>query len=297
LARLDRITFPQGHWFHGESINAKLSIIEDYVGWCVADRIRVDAPLVGYDALETALKALTDRTWPFHFATTNYDCNIERLLVSAGIPFHDGFVGKQVTDIVGRPWRLGTHFNFSENETCLVAKLHGSINWFVCHDVNGTGASTMAVAPLNCKPAEGYMTYIDQPGHRFTPKHSPEMLRGSLSKVDEYSYGVYSHLLAGFEEMLRCADIVVVAGFGWRDEGVAARLLRYGHTSDKALLVLDGTQSDPAVTTCAWFRRGMIGDVNGGRPISIYRSHMSELNHNELAKIIDQCLRALRRAP
>ena len=285
-SRLVALDFPEGHRYFQMKLNQQLSVVEDFIGWVVAKRIRIEPQLLGYEAFATAIKVLRSRQHKVHFVTTNYDCNIERLLEKLRVAFHDGFEARAVYDDDERPWRLGNNLKFFSRRTSAVVKLHGSINWFVCHDMNGSGAATYAVSPCDLPPEAGFGTYLREGPWHFTPMHSPEMLRGSVSKAHEYSYGIYAQLLSAFETILDRADAVVVAGFGWNDEGLATRLLRFAHSNGKRLLVVDGSQPIPAVARVPDLDARAIGDVGQGRHVSVYRKHMSALEPTELLPLI-----------
>ena len=112
------------------------------------------------------------------------------------------------------------------------------------------------------------------------------MLRGSLSKILNYSYSGYSDLLVGFEALLERAHLMVVAGFGWSDEGVAQRLIRFATSQERVLLVLDGSQGEPAISRTAGFSEEMLGPCGSVRGIRLYRHHMSNIAADRLVSLI-----------
>lgn len=288
--RLAELKFPEGHRYHDDDIAGQLATVEDFVGWCIARHLLLEPELRGYEALSHTLHALRARRSRFHFVTTNYDCNIERLLAREGIPFHDGLIGKRAVDMSNGAWRCGNAFRFFRSRSPAVVKLHGSINLYACHDVNGSGNAMFAITEQALTPAEAFTRYIDVPGAgRMTPKGAPEMLRGSLSKAHEYSYDAYSQLLVGFEAVLERADVLVISGFGWADEAIAARLIRYAYEPDKALLILDGAAPEPAVVRTGWVSRHRAGKPGEGKSVSIHREHLSAMNPTSLIGIIDDC--------
>jgi SIR2-like domain len=288
ISRIERLDFPPTHRFHSYSLYKKFSVVEDFIGWVVAKRIRIRPKLIGYDPLARAIEGLREEGHAVHIVTTNYDCNLERMLRSIGVPFHDGLIGEIGVDTEEHVWRLGDgELRFFNDSSIALVKLHGSINWYLCHDAHGLGAGAIAAARTSLRPEHGYRAYIHSlSSGTFTPKKSPEMLRGSLSKAYDYSYSTYAQLLAAFEQILQRADVLVVAGFGWSDEAIAARLMRYANTKSKSLLVLDGSQPDPAVTRVVEFDERSLGQVGEGKSITMHRSHLSSLEPYELLAII-----------
>lgn len=290
VARLAAIKFPSNHRYFNMDPAEQLMVIEDFVGWLVAKRIQIAPPLNGYEAFASAVKGLGKRGYKSHFVTTNYDCNIERLLTQIEVPFHDGFPSGRYLDDAGRSWRVGNHLVFFGARSSALLKLHGSINWFRAHDTLGSDAGVFAVGDPELSADDGFKASIHMPPCNFSSKHSPEMLRGSMSKAHVYAYGIYAELFSAFEIALSRVRLVVVAGFGWNDEGIAARLLRFANTEGKKLLILDGSEPAPAVVVNNWLNPHFFGDLNDGEKISIHRQHMSSMKGDELLTLISTLL-------
>lgn len=288
--RLAAIEFPAAHRYFAMEPAEQLMVVEDFVGWLVVKRMQIASPLDGYEAFAAAVAGLREQGYKTHFITTNYDCNIERLLKQMQIPFHDGFPSERYTDDAGRTWRAGNHLKFFGARSSALMKLHGSINWFRTHDTLGSGAGFFAVSHPELPPEVGFKASIYLPPRNFTPKHSPEMLRGSMSKAHVYAYGIYAELFTAFEIALARVRLVVVAGFGWNDEGIAARLMRFAHVEGKKLLILDGSQTAPAVIYNGWADPRAVGDINDGNQVSIHRQHMSSMEGDELLAMISKLL-------
>lgn len=288
--RLAAIEFPRNHRYFMMDLAEQLMVVDDFVGWLVAKRIRVSPHLDGYEAFAFAISGLRERGCKSHFITTNYDCNIERLLTKMKVPFHDGFPSERYLDDAGRSWRLGNHLNFFKQRSSALMKLHGSINWYRTHDTLGSSAGLFAVSDPELTPEDGFNASIRKGSCNYTSKHSPEMLRGSMSKAHVYAYGIYAQLFAAFELALSRVSLVVVAGFGWNDEGIAARLLRFANTEEKKLLILDGSQPSPAVVANKWTNSRFSVDFNVREIISIHRQHMSAMKGDELLAMISKLL-------
>ena len=67
--------------------------------------------------------------------------------------------------------------------------------------------------------------------------------------------------------------------------------MNFSRKKGKTLLVLDGSNSNPEISRIADFSEQSVGKLGEGRPISIYRKHMSEMGQRELFTIILECLK------
>ena len=286
VEKLSKIRFPPDHRYFRLDPVDQLMVIDDFVGWVVAKSMQTSPPLNGYEAFDAAVVGLRELGIKSHFITTNYDCNIEALLKRMKMPFHDGFPPEKHLDDAGRTWRLGNHLKFFKSRSSALIKLHGSMNWYRAYDSNGSGAGVYAVSNPELSPEDGFKAYIRSEQFNFTSKHAPEMLRGSISKAHVYAYSIYAELFTALEAALDRVRMVVVAGFGWNDEGIAARLQRFAHTDGKKLLILDGSQPSPAAVANGWTNTNYSGDVGDGKAIAIHRQHMSSMKKEELLALI-----------
>ena len=120
------------------------------------------------------------------------------------------------------------------------------------------------------------------------------MLRGSISKAMDYSYGPYSQLLNAFEETLRISDLVVVAGFGWSDQAIASRLFRYAFVQNGNLLAIDG-DSPLAISKGPGFSEKRIAPPGEQsldyQPFAIIPEHMSHLGAGMLSDALAKLLK------
>ncbi len=289
LTRLDDVQFPDGHRYFSNTVVQKIVFIEDFIGWVIAKTLRNRVRLTGYEPLTAAIRFLAERRLPFHVVTTNYDCNLERLFRHNRIIFRDGLIGKVARDDHHR-WIYGNHFEFADDGLPWLIKLHGSVNWFLCHAPDSSGARVLAQIGSSIDPLEAYASYFSIPsGPTFTPLGCPEMLRGSLSKSAAYSYDIYSQLLLAFERVLERASVCVIAGFGWSDEAIVARLMRFVRTDGKALLVFDGAPGEPAISRSHLFDPRMVRDARNRQSLILVREHLSDVAP-------EQCVRYLREA-
>jgi hypothetical protein len=116
------------------------------------------------------------------------------------------------------------------------------------------------------------------------------MLRGSISKAHEYSYSLYSQLLFALEQLLQQTDVLVVAGFGWMDEGIVARLKRFASINEGRLLMCEGQGDEPTVVSRGWMDMRGVGEVGEGKTMSLLRQYPSQMESATLADAIEKML-------
>jgi len=289
-AALKELSFPSGHRVESYSLGKTLAVVDDFIGWVMAASMRLRPILRGYEAIRGVLTRLREVGTQAHFVTTNYDCNIERLLTGLGMKYNDGIHDLTGVDREDRLWRGGPRIGFLSNERSWLVKLHGSVNWYSCQDLEGAGYSVLAAAPLLTKPADAYRAQFRFDGITFTPTGSPEMLRGSISKAHEYSYSLYSQLLFALEQLLQQTDVLVVAGFGWMDEGIVARLKRFASINEGRLLMCEGQGDEPTVVSRGWMDMRGVGEVGEGKTMSLLRQYPSQMESATLADAIEKML-------
>lgn len=156
----------------------------------------------------TALKEFLDRFRPrpdkTAIATTNHDLLIECVLGELGLPGNLGFVPTARSGVeVFRPRQL------REAGGIKLLKLHGSVDWYA--DPEGEFRLIRSDAKRN-------------PDH-WDLGQIPEILVGTLNKLEDYSYSVYPHLLTEFQNTLCGTDRVLISGYGFRDSGINGRLI------------------------------------------------------------------------
>ena len=228
----------------------------------------------------------------FHFVTTNYDCNLERLLKQEDVKFTDDLPARTThIDHQNRNWRLSNSLVFRFDEMTNIVKLHGSTNWYQL-----TGADTrsgmLGACQYNLSPGKAFFSSVVCDRRLFRPFSSPLMLRGSISKPSAYARNPYSKLIAAFEDVLEISDLVIVAGFGWSDTGLSLRLFRYAHLQGN-LLAIDGS-SPLAISKAPGFEDWKVanpGEQNlEHQPFAVVREHMSSLKKGAIRSVLEKLL-------
>lgn len=123
--------------------------------------------------------------------TTNYDRIIENVLSFHGIPFTDGFLGKELS--------LFDENLFSSNNIVNIVKVHGSLNWF---DFGGE------------------IRYLQNN----IESSVPQIICPGKNKYKEAYKSPYRELIQKSDLFINSADSFLVVGFGFNDEHLTPRI-------------------------------------------------------------------------
>lgn len=123
--------------------------------------------------------------------TTNYDCILEYVTSYYGIPFTDGFSGKDFS--------MFSEANFKDRNLVNLIKVHGSLNWFKI-----------------------------QGSIRFLSSHSeccePIIICPGKNKYQEASQSPYRDLIQKSDNLIQKASSFLVVGFGFNDEHLTPKI-------------------------------------------------------------------------
>ena len=133
--------------------------------------------------------------------TLNHDLIIEKYLNKKSIKYSTGFANKN-EDI--NIWEFNS---FTEN-VCLF-KLHGSINWYY------ESAENLY--------EDKYCIYNNE----IRNNESPQLLIGSLNKLQEYTRGIYFELQSLFYRRLNKINNLVISGYSFGDQGINSRIINW----------------------------------------------------------------------
>jgi len=126
-----------------------------------------------------------------NIVTTNYDRIIENVLSFHGIPFTDGFLGKELS--------LFDESLFSSNNIVNIVKVHGSLNWF---DFGGE------------------IRYLQNN----IESSVPQIICPGKNKYQEAYKSPYRELIQKSDLFINSADSFLVIGFGFNDEHLTPRI-------------------------------------------------------------------------
>lgn len=126
-----------------------------------------------------------------NIVTTNYDRIIENVLSFHGIPFTDGFLGKELS--------LFDENLFSSKNIVNIVKVHGSLNWF---DFGGE------------------IRYLQNN----IESSVPQIICPGKNKYQEAYKSPYRELIQKSDLFINSADSFLVVGFGFNDEHLTPRI-------------------------------------------------------------------------
>lgn len=126
-----------------------------------------------------------------NIVTTNYDRIIENVLSFHGIPFTDGFLGKELS--------LFDESLFSSKNIVNIVKVHGSLNWF---DFGGE------------------IRYLQNN----IESSVPQIICPGKNKYQEAYKSPYRELIQKSDLFINSADSFLVIGFGFNDEHLTPRI-------------------------------------------------------------------------
>ncbi|MDZ7724218.1 MAG: SIR2 family protein [candidate division KSB1 bacterium] len=166
--------------------------------------------------------------------TLNHDLLIEKELEKNNLEFIDGF-GQAKGDI---RWFEPDCFDDHSIKIFLL-KLHGSINWYrfreeikVNNDIQTVDryGSILHADNHHCKNEHGiFLHSLDT---------TPIFLTGTMNKVSDYYFGIFSIIHCIFENVMRKHDLMIMSGYGWNDKGINGKLFQWILSSRKKRLVL-----------------------------------------------------------
>lgn len=167
-----------------------------------------------------------------HIMTTNFDTLIEDALSASDIEFTDGF--DPTTEFDEQVVRWSPDTTLSEmRSTVSLYKLHGSRNWSWVHHGPTGRLLFLAKVVRTIKPNP----YLDD-DHRLLDS-SGLLLSGKTNKLLSYNQGWAYDLMCLARSSLRRCKHLVVAGYGFGDEGINFRILDWMQDSEHKMFVVD----------------------------------------------------------
>jgi len=123
--------------------------------------------------------------------TTNYDCVLEHVMAFYGIPFTDGFEGKELSPF--------DSYLFQDKNMVNLVKVHGSLNWF---------------------KIESRVRYLKQK----TIDAPPVIICPGKNKYQEAYQTPYRELIQKADDFINGASSFLVVGFGFNDEHLTPKI-------------------------------------------------------------------------
>ena len=123
--------------------------------------------------------------------TTNYDCILEYVTSYYGIPFTDGFSGKDFS--------MFSETNFKDGDLVNLIKVHGSLNWFkIQGSIRFLGSHSECCEPIIICPGK--------------------------NKYQEAYQSPYRDLIQKSDNLIQKANGFLVVGFGFNDEHLTPQI-------------------------------------------------------------------------
>jgi hypothetical protein len=161
------------------------------------------------------------------FFTLNNDLLLEKFFSKEGISYVDGFSQSSATDD-RKSW---DGEGLDNAEAHLLAKLHGSINWF------SLGSKIVS-------------TPLDDPWKGAT-REGPLILIGRDNKPKDYAKPVFQELHSQFYCRLKGVNRLIVCGYGFGDDSINMRLQTWLIKPENRL-VLVHPRSDECLNRVCW---------------------------------------------
>ena len=155
--------------------------------------------------------ALHDEEYMSNIVTLNHDLLLDIYFENADIEFCDGFEINSEERV-----KIFDPRCFLDIDKPHLVKLHGSINW----RAYGGMKRHLVGIPLN-----GFEEhkFLDSGG----PTDKIVILAGTHNKLEDYSYSIFSDLIAEYTRLLWTTDYVIICGYGFGDRGINSRLANW----------------------------------------------------------------------
>ena len=197
-----------------------LYLAQKYIKTVVAFRLCYLSKPEGYGWLSDAMQ---DEKYKSNIVTLNHDLLLDTYFKNAGIEFCDGFAINSEHKV-----KIFDPRCFLDIHKPHLIKLHGSISW---------KAYKKAKRRLVAVPLEGFEKYKCLYGRE--PIDEIVILAGTHNKLEDYSYSIFSDLIAEYTRLLLTTDYVIICGYGFGDRGINSRLSNWlGLDSKNQIIVI-----------------------------------------------------------
>jgi hypothetical protein len=174
--------------------------------------------------------ACQDIGGPLNLFTLNHDTLLEQYLVESSIEYTDGFASIENNY---RYWSPGV-FEHSADKVWLF-KLHGSWDWFRYEPSAATGRNDPVGIAI-----DGRYWLVKDPNGELQRRYCGRsvLLVGTFNKIPEYTNRIFADLFCEFRRVLREADVLIVCGYGFGDQGINRQVAEWADSSDKTVMVV-----------------------------------------------------------
>jgi len=167
---------------------------------------------------------------PLSIFTLNHDTLLEQYLAKSRIEYTDGF------ESVENGYRYWSPQVFEHSpDRVRLFKLHGSWDWFRYEPSAATGRND----PVG-KAIDGRYWLIKAPNGELQRRHCDRsvLLVGTFNKIPEYTNRIFADLFCEFRRVLREADVLIVCGYGFGDQGINRQVVEWADSSDRTVMVV-----------------------------------------------------------
>lgn len=180
---------------------------KDYIRYSVFDSLDIEPTDIKYLNFIKQLN-LKKQFSSIHIFTLNHDLLLEKYLDENRIKYSDGFA----ENINGKK-----SFNGYFSEHIKLYKLHGSVDWF----------------------ATSGKTRYDSKVIKNTKSNNPLILIGTFNKLSDYSRNIAFELQHLFYSALKTVNTLIVAGYGFGDQGINSRIINWinNNSNNKIILI------------------------------------------------------------
>ena len=147
-------------------------------------------------------------------------------------------------------------------------KLHGSIDWFCLQPDDGNQYDRhIGVIP----PDHDFQhTRTDGGDLQWPTRGRPELLTGTVNKIQQYSSGIFRDLHYRFRSTLGEASQIIICGYGFGDKGINSEIINWCYEEEgRQLIIIHPNPSNLKAAArgaiqnnwCTWINNGSLSFI------------------------------------
>lgn len=203
---------------------------------CLEQHSRKKQHISKYHNFISFIEHCRDSEHSINVHTLNHDLLLEELLDIKGIKYADGFTVqednvnciKYYIGSYGYPSKSNPAYVFTDDfksSAVKVYKLHGSLDrhYIACESQNTYKQKETLDSNWKSVKVNGISNKVVflKGCDTLTPESvTPDFLSGTNTKQEFYKLTPYKELFEHFEENIKCADILIIIGYSFCDEGI-----------------------------------------------------------------------------